>query len=84
MEEKNMPEKKFKAGPITATIWSNQGKSKAGEAITFSSVAIERNYKDTGGNWKKTGSLGLNDIPKAALVLSKAYEYLTLKEFNLA
>ena len=54
--EKKMPEKKFKAGAITATVWSNEGQSKAGEAITFSSVAIERNYKDKEGNWNKTAS----------------------------
>ena len=82
--QKNMPEKKFKAGAITATIWANDRLSKTGEAVTMSTVALERSYKDKEGQWKRTGSLTLNDLPKAALVLSKAYEYLTLKDFGTA
>ncbi len=78
------PEKKFRAGAISATVWSNDRVSKTGEAINMSTVALERSYKDKEGNWKRTNSLTLNDLPKAALVLNKAYEYLTLREFNTA
>jgi hypothetical protein len=83
-EQKHMPERKFKAGAITATVWANDRIGKSGETINMSTVALERTYKDREGQWKRTGSMTLNDLPKAALVLSKAYEYLTLKEFNAA
>ena len=42
-------------------------------------ATIDRRYKDSEGNWQSTKSLRLNDIPKAIVVLSKAYEELILK-----
>ena len=67
------PEKKFKAGAITATVWTNNS-----EKGKYSTVNLDRVYKD-GESWKTTGSLRMNDLPKAVLVLSKAYEYLVTK-----
>ena len=37
-------------------------------------------YTDKDGNWKSTNSMRINDLPKAALVLNKAYEYLVIKQ----
>ncbi|MBW3023326.1 hypothetical protein KY308_04445 [Candidatus Woesearchaeota archaeon] len=73
--EKNKPEKKFRAGPITATIWKNSTEDGERE---FNTVSFERGYKDKNGEWKSTNSLRVNDLPKAAMVLNKAYEYLAL------
>ncbi len=70
----NTPVKKFRAGAVSATIWTNTSK----EGGTYHTVSFERGYKDKDGAWKTTSSLRLNDLPKAALVLSKAYEYLSL------
>jgi len=77
---KNFPEKKFRAGAIVATIWSNENKNKEGEAITFKTVSFERSYKDKNEQWQTTNSLRINDLPKAQLVLAKAYEYLALSD----
>jgi|TARA_B100002003_G_C13620461_1_gene318318 hypothetical protein len=75
-----MPEKKFSTGAISATIWKNNGKSKkTGEPVDFRTIQIDRRYTDKDGNWQSTNSLRLNDLPKASLVLQKAYEYLVLK-----
>jgi len=75
------PDKKFKAGAITATIWKNKAKTSYGEETEYSTVSFERTYKDKEtGAWKKTSSLRQTDLPKAVLVLTKAYEYLTLQE----
>ena len=74
----NTPIKKFKAGAITATIWENQTKNNKGESITYKSISFDRNYKDANDEWQKTNSLRTNDLPKAALVLNKAYEFLML------
>src|SRR3989338_6160687 len=76
----NLPEKKFSAGAICATIWRNNGTNKkTGEAVEYRTIQLDRRYKDKEGNWQSTGSLRLNDLPKASLVLQKAYEYLVLK-----
>jgi len=74
--EKNKPEKAFRAGTVTATIWKNQGK----EGKIYSSVSFEKGYKDAEGTWKSTNKLGVSDLPKAMVVLGKAYEHLALKE----
>ncbi len=65
------PERKFKAGAISATIWKNS--SEKGE---YSSIQLDRVYKDKDNNWKRTNSFNENDLPKAIFVLNKAYEYL--------
>ena len=77
---KNLPEKKFRAGPVSATIWANQAVTKEGKQATYSTISIARNYKDKEDKWQSTNSLRVNDLPRAALVLQKAYEYLVLKQ----
>ena len=80
MYEKNVPEKKFSTGVITATVWQNQGKSRNGEVIGYRTVSLQRRYKDKNGAWQTANSYRVNDLPKAALVLQKAYEFLVLRE----
>ena len=76
---KNLPEKKFRAGAVSATVWKNAGKGSQGtEQFEYRSVSFERSYKDPQGNWKTTSSLRMNDLPKALLVLEKAYEFIAL------
>ncbi len=77
---KQLPEKKFSTGAISATIWKNDGTSKrTGGPVEFRTVTLQRRYTDKEGNWQTSNSLRLNDLPKASLVLQKAYEYLVLK-----
>ncbi|HIH43028.1 TPA: hypothetical protein HA246_05265 [Candidatus Woesearchaeota archaeon] len=71
----NLPEAKFSTGAITATVWKNP--SQFGD--DFRTVALERKYKDKDGTWKSTNSMKVNDLPKAWLVLQKAYEFIVLK-----
>ena len=75
------PEKKFRAGAISATVWKNHG-VKDGEIQDYLTVTFERSYKDKEGNWQSTNSLRLNDLPKATVVLQKAYEEMVLREFT--
>jgi len=77
MSEENLPEKKFRAGAITATIWKNT--SQNGDA-EYNTISFERSYKDKNDNWQTTNSLRVNDLPKAKLVLDKAYQYLVLNK----
>ena len=71
------PEKRFKAGACTASIFVNEVGTKDGK-VAVKSVSLQRTYKDKEGNFQNTGSLRANDIPKALLALSKAYEYLLM------
>ena len=80
----NIPEKKFSTGVLTATVWENQGKNKDGDEVSFRTVSFQRRYMDKGGEWQSTNTLRVNDLPKASLVLQKAYEYLVMKELQNA
>lgn len=73
----NLPEKRFKAGAIAATVWKNQTE-KNGKTVEYRTVSFERHYLNDKGEWNSTNSLRFNDLPKAALVLQKAYEYIAL------
>ena len=79
-KEPHTPEKKFLAGAVSATVWNNSGVTADGRETFFTTVSIERRYKDKEGAWKSTGSLRVNDLPRAAMVLNKAYEYIVLTE----
>jgi len=73
----NKPEKKFRAGAVSATIWKNERQDN-GKVFAFHTISLERGYKDKAGEWKSTSSLRTADLPKASLILGKAYEYLIL------
>lgn len=77
--ENNKPEMKYRAGGVIATIWKNQAEIK-GKTMEYSSVTIERRYKDKKDEWQSTNSMKLNDLPKAILVMQKAYEHIVLSE----
>ena len=78
MTEKK-PEAKYRAGTVSATIWANQI-VKDGQPRVLSSVSFEKSYKDKEGTWKTTKSLNVQDLPKAIMVLTKAYEHIALRE----
>ena len=66
------PEKRFNVGLVKATVWKNV--SKAGDE--FKTVSVNRSYKDKEGNWKNTGSFGVNDLDKLIQVLEQARDYI--------
>ncbi len=72
------PEIKFKAGAVSATVWRNHGHSRTGEDTEYRTVSLERVYPDKEGKWQSTNSLRVNDLPRAWLVLQKAFEHVTL------
>ena len=79
----NLPEKKFRAGAISATVWLNHGQRANGEESEYKTISIERSYTDKEGKWQSTNSLRINDLPKAVVALQKAYEYVVLNEQDL-
>lgn len=77
---RNLPEKTFRAGAISATIWENETE-RDGKKSAYRTISLVRNYMDKKTNeWKTTNSFRVTDLPKAILVMSKAYEYLALKD----
>jgi len=76
---KSMPEKIFKAGPCSASVFANEITTMNGKA-TVKSVSLQRAYLGKEGNFKSTNSFRADDLPKAVLALTRAYEYLVLEE----
>jgi len=69
------PEKRFRCGACEASIFENDI-SRNGQALKIKKAVFQKRYKDKNGQWQSTGSLDVNDIPKAILALSQAYSYM--------
>ena len=74
------PEKRFRCGGCEAAIFENE----IGKGVKVKKVSFQKRYKTTEGEWKSTYSLDVNDLPKAVLALSKAYEHIVLNEGDAA
>lgn len=72
------PEKRFRCGGCDAAVFENEI-SRGGKTLKVKKVSFQKRYKNSEGEWKTTYSLDVNEIPKAILVLSKAYEYLVIR-----
>lgn len=68
------PEKTFRAGSITASIWAACG-MESGEIVKRYTVKIQRFYKKD-GLWKHTHVHFADDLPNIILVAREAYKYL--------
>ena len=71
------PEEVFSAGAVHASVFVNV-RQVSGKATKIPSVSFQKRYLEN-DVWKSTTSLNLNDLPKAMMVLMKAYEYLLSK-----
>ena len=78
VEKQNLPEKKFSTGSIQVTVWKNQVKAKDGKDHEYRTFSFLRRYRDQAGEWKSSCTLRINDLPKAVVALSKAYEFAVL------
>ena len=72
------PEKRFKCGSCEAAVFENEIEV-AGNKKKVKKVSFQKRYRTADGEWKSTYSLDVNDLPKAQLVLSKAFEYLAME-----
>jgi len=80
MSDNNPPMKEFRAGTIVAAIWADTAPTN-GRATPLYSIRIQKRYRDDrDGQWKTTSYLRPDELPKLALVVSRAYEFLTLRE----
>jgi len=80
MSQGKPPIKEFRAGTIVATVWTD-GAPTSGRQSPSYSIRIQKRYRDDrDGQWKTTSYLRPDELPKLALVVSRAYEFLILRE----
>jgi hypothetical protein len=75
----NKPEKVFQHGAVRAATFVNE-RERDGQMFTKKQVSFQKVYRDKEGDFKSTNSLEINDLPKAVVVLQKAYDYLTVRQ----
>jgi len=63
----------FRAGTMQVAVFLNTRKTKSGEVIKIPTASFSKRYLE-GGEWKSTNTLDKNDIPKAILILWKAFD----------
>lgn len=79
-QDSQQPVKEFRVGGISTSVWSNESE-KDGRIVRRYSVRLKKRYRDRqSGEWKDSDYLFTDDLPRARLVLDKAYEYVALKE----
>jgi len=78
--ESERPHHEISAPPVYAAIWRKRMTSSGRRFFDFD-VRIQKRYKDErSGEWKTTSFFRPQDLPKLALVASRCFEYLSLRE----
>ena len=77
----SQPDIVFKHGRCTAAVFSKEIQ-RGEKTFQARSVSFQKRYLDKTGEWQTASYLDVNDLPKATLVLSKAYDYLTSNGFR--
>ena len=74
------PSREFRAGPLFAAVWVEPRKSGKSEGLVHS-IRIQKRYRDErSGEWKSTGYLRPEDLPKLALLANRIYENIYLRD----
>ena len=80
MSSSDRPIKEFRAGTVVAAIWVSKT-AVNGRSTAQHSIRVQKRYRDDRtGQWKTTTYFRPDELPKLALVVSRAYEFLTLRE----
>ena len=74
----NSPEKTFRIGNCSASVFVNQTSSN-GKKREFRSVTVQRSFMD-GDERKFVSSFGLNDLPAAIRVMQLAQQHIEEEE----
>ena len=73
------PIKEFRAGTVSASIRRNEV-DKNGTTVVRHSIRIQKRFRQDDGEWKNTDYFFPEDLPKLALVATKAFEFVSLKK----
>ena len=74
------PVKEFRAGGIRAAIWKHEVQQDERLIVRFSTKIEKRYRKKQTDEWQSTDQYFPEDLPKLALVATKAFEFVSLKE----
>lgn len=80
--EKQKPEKVFRIGFVSASIFTRKVKTDDGE-VTLRSVNVQKRYLDDEGHPQYTSSLGLAELPQAIEVLRLALNHMEAQEAEI-
>jgi hypothetical protein len=78
--DSNKPVKTMSLHGLRCSIFANQAE-RDGESVTYHKVSLVRTYKD-GDEFKSTTSFSRDDLPTAAFLLEKAYEFIQEAELD--
>ena len=67
------PIHKEQLGFVEAAVWKNEVGT---EGKTRLRVTLSKAYKDAVGNWQRTGSLDVEDLPYAVKVLDRCHSWV--------
>jgi hypothetical protein len=70
----NRPVKSFRLRGVSVSVFANPAEVE-GHATVFHKINVQRTYKE-GQEFKTTSSLNRDDLPIAALLLQKAWEWV--------
>lgn len=78
------PEKTFRIGRVSASVFKNTIEIKdgpsSGQKRVVRSVNLQRSYQDDEGKWEYTSSFQLADLPAAVRVLQLAQQFVESQE----
>lgn len=78
----NQPEKQFRIGFVSASVFVNQVDTSDGKR-DIRNVQLQRRYKD-GDEWKSSTSFGLADLPNAIRALQLALQHVEKVEAEVS
>mgnify|MGYP006288034781 FL=1 len=77
-----LPIKEFTAARgIKAAIWRHDTQ-RDGRTFPRYTVRVQKSYRDKSGTWRTTEYYDRDDLPHVAMVTSKAFEFISLRESN--
>jgi hypothetical protein len=80
-QRSNQPEKLFRAGALSVSVWKRE-QEKKGEAVrVFYSATASRAYtEDDGATWKYSDSFGRDELPVIADLMRAAFMWIVSQE----
>ena len=68
----NKPVHTVRHRSLKATIWKNETSNSP-----MYNVTVLRSYRDEGGEWKDSGSIGYDDLMNVAALMYEAHAYIS-------
>lgn len=74
-----LPVHKERLGGIEAAMWGNEVR----EGRPRMSVTLTKSYRDAEGNWQRSASLDIEDLPHAVKVLDRCHTWAAEQRYTL-